>query len=116
MINLRSGSEIIGMAGYATYVAAKGAIGGLTRTAAREWGVHGITVNCIAPGALTPAAEGHFKANPEDAQAVMATMSIKRFGDPESDIGRAAVFLAGPDASYVTGTTMSVDGGGAFYA
>ncbi|MBB2943342.1 NAD(P)-dependent dehydrogenase (short-subunit alcohol dehydrogenase family) [Actinoplanes lutulentus] len=116
VINLRSASELLGMAGYATYVSTKGAIGALTRSAAREWGALGITVNCIAPGVMTPGAEAHFKANPDDYKAVVATMSIPRFGDAEGDVGRAAVFLAGPDASYITGTTLSVDGGGAFYA
>ncbi|MEV8421734.1 SDR family NAD(P)-dependent oxidoreductase [Streptomyces niveus] len=116
VINLRSASELMGMVGYAAYVSAKGAIAALTRSAAREWGKDGITVNCIAPFVLTPAADAHFKAHPDDYQGVVAALSIPRSGDAESDVGRTAVFLAGPDASYLTGTTMSVDGGGAFYA
>jgi NAD(P)-dependent dehydrogenase (short-subunit alcohol dehydrogenase family) len=116
VINVRSGAEMIPLRGMGSYVAAKGAIGGLTRVAAREWGVHGITVNSIAPAALTPAAQGYFDANPDKLAEVMSTQSLQRFGDGEADAGRAVVYLASPDASYVTGTTISVDGGGAFYS
>jgi NAD(P)-dependent dehydrogenase (short-subunit alcohol dehydrogenase family) len=116
VINLRSASELVGLAGMGAYIGAKGAIGGLTRTAAREWGQHGITVNCLAPAVMSPAAQGYFDANPDELKALTANMSIPRFGDAESDVGRVAVFLAGPDAGYVTGCTVSADGGGAFYS
>ncbi|WP_312168486.1 SDR family oxidoreductase [Microbacterium sp.] len=116
VINVRSGAEQIPLPGMGAYIAAKGAIGGVTRIAAREWGQYGITVNSIAPAAMTDAAKGYFDANPDKLEAVMAGMSLKRFGDAEADAGRAVAFLAGPDASYITGTTVSVDGGGAFYS
>lgn len=116
VINVRSGAEQIPLPGMGAYIAAKGATGGITRIAAREWGQYGITVNSIAPAAMTDAAKGYFEANPDKLEAVMAGMSIKRFGDAEADAGRAVVFLAGPDSSYVTGSTVSVDGGGAFYS
>jgi NAD(P)-dependent dehydrogenase (short-subunit alcohol dehydrogenase family) len=114
VINLRSGSEFQGLPGYATYIAAKAAIGGITRTAAREWGRRGITVNAICPFALTEAAQAHFDIRPGELEGVLTTLSIPRSGDPEWDIGRTAVFLAGPDASFITGCTISVDGGGSF--
>jgi NAD(P)-dependent dehydrogenase (short-subunit alcohol dehydrogenase family) len=114
IINLRSGSEIQGLPGYGTYIAAKAAVGGITRAAAREWGRRGITVNAICPFALSEAAQSHFDARPEDLEAAYATLSLPRSGDPESDIGRAAVFLAGPDADFITGCTLMVDGGGSF--
>jgi NAD(P)-dependent dehydrogenase (short-subunit alcohol dehydrogenase family) len=114
IINLRSGSEIQGLAGYGTYIAAKAAVGGITRAAAREWGRRGITVNAICPFALSEAAKSHFDGRPEDLEAAYASLSIPGSGDPELDIGRAAVFLAGPDASFITGCTLMVDGGGSF--
>jgi NAD(P)-dependent dehydrogenase (short-subunit alcohol dehydrogenase family) len=114
VINLRSGSEIQGLNGYGSYIAAKAAVGGITRAAAREWGPQGITVNAICPFALSEAALAHFNERPEDLQMALSALSIQRTGDPEHDIGRAAVFLAGPDASFITGCTVSVDGGGSF--
>jgi len=114
VINLRSGSEIQGLIGFGTYIAAKAAVGGITRTAAREWGRRGINVNAICPFALSEAARARFDSHPEELEHAYATLSIPRSGDPELDIGRAAVFLAGPDASFITGCTMMVDGGGSF--
>jgi NAD(P)-dependent dehydrogenase (short-subunit alcohol dehydrogenase family) len=114
IINLRSGSEIQGLVGHGTYVASKAAVGGITRTAAREWGRRGINVNAIMPFALSEGARSYFDSNPEHLEAVLAGLSIPRTGDVELDIGRAAVFLAGPDSTYITGCTLKVDGGGAF--
>ncbi|MFJ6573971.1 SDR family NAD(P)-dependent oxidoreductase [Streptomyces sp. NPDC091292] len=114
VINLRSGSEIQGLPGYGSYISAKAAVGGITRAAAREWGQQGITVNAICPFALSEAAQAHFEARPYDLTAALSSLSIKRTGDTESDIGRAAVYLAGPDASFVTGCTIMIDGGGSF--
>jgi NAD(P)-dependent dehydrogenase (short-subunit alcohol dehydrogenase family) len=116
VINFRSGAEMIPLGGMGAYIAGKGAIGGITRVAAREWGAYGITVNSIAPAAMTAAAKGYFDANPDKLKEVLSSQSLQRFGDGEADAGRLVVFLAGPDASYITGTTVSVDGGGAFYS
>ncbi|MCW2813157.1 MAG: short-chain dehydrogenase/reductase [Nocardioides sp.] len=114
VVNLRSGTEQNGMPGYAAYVAAKAAVGGLTRAAAREWGRDGITVNAVVPFALS---EGTLSALDEQQVAgVLRQLSVRRSGDPETDIGRAVVYLVGPDASYVTGTTLMLDGGGAFFS
>lgn len=116
VINLRSGTENQSMVGYGAYVAAKAAIGGLTRAAAREWGRHGITVNALVPFALSPSAEADLAERPGRLEAVLRQLSIPRTADVEADVGRAAVFLAGPDASFITGCTLSVDGGGSFFA
>src|SRR4051812_36599681 len=116
VINLRSGTENQSMVGYGAYVAAKAAVGGLTPAAAREWGRHGITVNALAPFALSPSAEADLAGQPGRLEAVYRQLSIPRSGDVEADVGRAAVFLAGPDASFITGCTLSVDGGGSFFA
>jgi NAD(P)-dependent dehydrogenase (short-subunit alcohol dehydrogenase family) len=116
VINLRSGTENQAMVGYGAYVAAKAAVGGLTRAAAREWGRKGITVNALVPFALSPSAEADLAERPGRLDALYRQLSIPRTADPEADVGRAAVFLAGPDASFITGCTLSVDGGGSFFA
>lgn len=116
VINLRSGTENQSMVGYGPYVAAKAAVGGLTRAAAREWGREGITVNALVPFALSPSAEEDLARQPGRLEAVYRQLSIPRSADVEADVGRAAVFLAGPDASFITGCTISVDGGGSFFA
>jgi len=116
VINIRSGSEIQGLVGFASYISAKSAVGGLTRAGAREWGRSGITVNAIAPFSLSPSAKAHFDARPEELGAALSTLSIPRTGDAETDIGRAAVYLAGPDAGFITGCTITVDGGGSFFS
>lgn len=116
VINMRSGTENQSMVGYGAYVAAKAAVGGLTRAAAREWGRKGITVNALVPFALSPSAEADLARKPGRLDAVYRQLSIPRSADVEADVGRAAVFLAGPDASFITGCTLSVDGGGSFFA
>jgi NAD(P)-dependent dehydrogenase (short-subunit alcohol dehydrogenase family) len=116
VINLRSGTESQGLRGHAAYIAAKAAIGGITRVAAREWGRAGITVNAICPFALSEGAEQEFAARPGMLDGVLRQLSIPRTGDPEHDIGRAVVFLAAPESSFITGCTLMVDGGGSFLA
>jgi NAD(P)-dependent dehydrogenase (short-subunit alcohol dehydrogenase family) len=116
VVNLRSGSEFQGLNGYSHYIASKSAVGGLTRAAAREWGRDGITVNAVAPFSLSPAAAGWFADKPDELAKIVKGFAIPRPGDAELDIGRAVVYLVGPDASYVTGLTLSVDGGAVFSA
>lgn len=114
IINFRSASEYQGFAGHGAYIAAKGAIQAMSKNAAREWGKHGITVNCISPFVLHPAALKHYEQFPEQKQLILDKLSIPRSGDAEFDVGRSVVFLAGPDASFITGCTLGVDGGGTF--
>ena len=111
IINLASPIAFVANAGYGVYAAAKEAIRALTRTAAYEWGADGITVNAIAPIAASPNYETWAAANPEAAKGLIATIPLGRVGDCETDIGRAVVFLAGPDARYITGATIPLDGG-----
>ena len=114
VVNLRSGSELSGIPGYTAYLAGKGAVAALTRNAAREWGRQGITVNAVCPFALSESAQATFDATPGMLEGIFTQLAIPRTGDPEADIGRTVVFLAGPDASYITGCTIAVDGGGTF--
>jgi NAD(P)-dependent dehydrogenase (short-subunit alcohol dehydrogenase family) len=109
IINTCSASGYCTLYGYLGYDAAKEAIRSLTRTTAREWGQYGINVNAISPAAMTPRAAESMTEELEEA--ITSMLSIKRLGDPEKDIGRTVVFLAGPDAGYLTGNTVSVDGG-----
>ena len=84
----------------------------LTRTAAVEWGPHGITCNTICPSAASPQAQDYFAANPEMMQAILQQVPVGRFGDATRDIGPVAVFLASEGSAYTTGNTFFVDGGG----
>ncbi len=96
----------------AEYNVAKEALRTLTRTAAREWARHNILANIICPAAATPAYEMFRLASPENAAALLKQNPMGRMGDPERDIGGAALFLASEDSCYVTGNTIFADGGG----
>ena len=94
------------------YNSAKEALRALTRTAAVEWGPFGVRCNVICPAAATAAYVAFRDANPEVAAAMLHENPLGRMGDPETDIGGAALFLASDDSIYVTGNTLFVDGGG----
>ncbi len=111
VINFASAAGVNGNLGQASYAAAKEGVRGMSRVAAREWGQFGITVNVVCPLALTEQLEQWMKAEPEMAKANLQNITLGRYGDPETDIGRACLFLASPDASYITGQTLHVDGG-----
>jgi NAD(P)-dependent dehydrogenase (short-subunit alcohol dehydrogenase family) len=111
VINFGSGAGVDGLAGFAAYGPAKEAIRSLTKVAAHEWGKEGIRVNCICPSAASPSWERWAAENPAFIEAAMAHSTSGRMGDCEQDIGRAALFLASDDSSYVTGHTLMVDGG-----
>ncbi len=100
---------------YGAYAAAKQALKSLTRTAAAEWGVDGIRANAIAPHALSPGLKGWTEANPEQAEEFRKTIPLGYIGDCEQDIGRAVVALVGPDLRYLTGATVPLDGGQAYF-
>lgn len=97
--------------GYGAYAAVKEAIRSLTRAAACEWGGDGIRVNCILPHANSPGLQQWIEANPQEAAAFFQTIPARRIGDCEQDVGRVVVFLCGPDAAYISGHTLPVDGG-----
>ena len=78
---------------------------------AREWGPHGIRVNALAPLAGSPGMAKAFELDVPMRDRVMSRIPLGRLGDAEGDIGPVARFLLGPDAGFVTGQTVMVDGG-----
>ena len=99
---------------YGAYAVAKQGIRALTRAAASEWGRDNIRVNNIAPLAASPALAAWIKRDPE-AKTFFESVALKRVGDCETDIGRAVVALVGPEMSYLTGATLPLDGGQAYF-
>jgi NAD(P)-dependent dehydrogenase (short-subunit alcohol dehydrogenase family) len=111
VINFGSFWGQIGYEGAVAYDAAKEAIRGLSRTAAREWGKYGITVNVINPMLQSDSMDVFIREHPSAAQAMLDQIPMRRFGDIFKDGGRFAVYLAGPEAGYLTGMTFQLDGG-----
>jgi NAD(P)-dependent dehydrogenase (short-subunit alcohol dehydrogenase family) len=95
----------------AQYNIGKEAVRALTRTAAVEWGPHGITSNIICPAVSSPAGDIYMAANPEMMKAILQQIPRGKMGDAEADVGGVAAFLASDDAAHVNGTTQFVDGG-----
>ncbi len=93
------------------YNSAKEAVRAFSRTAAVEWGRHGITTNIICPAAATEAYKAFEKHEPDMVAEMLQQNPTGRMGDPENDIGGAALLLASDDASYINGNTLFVDGG-----
>ena len=92
------------------YTASKGGLAALTRAFAAELGGTGITVNGVAPGYFATEANEEMSTDPGIAQHLERRTSLGRWGDP-GEIGGAVAFLASPEASYITGHTLAVDGG-----
>jgi len=111
VINFASGAGLFGNFGQCAYAAAKEGIRGLTRVAATEWGKDGINVNIVCPLAWTAQLEQFEKAYPEAFKANVHTPPMGHFGDAELEIGRVCVQLASPDFKYMTGETITLEGG-----
>ena len=111
VINFASGAGLFGNYGQCAYAAAKEGIRGLSRVAATEWGKDGINVNIIAPLAWTAQLEKFEKAYPDAFKANVHMPPMGYFGNPELDIGRACVALASPDFKYMSGETLTLEGG-----
>ena len=108
IINISSISGVAGNAGQANYCAAKAGIIGLTKSAAKELGSKGITVNAIAPGYICTDMTDVLNDTVKDA--ILTKIPLKRFGSPE-DIAYTAAFLASDEAAYITGQVLGTDGG-----
>lgn len=111
VINFASGAGLFGKLGQSSYAAAKEGIRGLSRVAAAEWGPDGIRVNVICPLAMTESLMEWKDNYPELFAKTIQGIPLGRFADPKDDIGRVAVFLASEDAHYITGETITLQGG-----
>jgi 3-oxoacyl-[acyl-carrier protein] reductase len=108
IINITSVVGSAGNPGQMNYAAAKAGVAGMSRALAREIGSRNITVNCIAPGFIDT--DMTKSLSEEQHTALKGQIPLGRLGEPE-DIAHAVVFLASPQASYITGTTLHVNGG-----
>lgn len=111
VINFASGAGLFGNFGQCAYAAAKEGIRGLTRVAATEWGKDGINVNVICPLAWTAQLENFEKAYPDAFKANVKMPPMGHYGDVELEIGRPCVQLASPDFKYMSGETITLEGG-----
>lgn len=111
VINFASGAGLFGNFGQCAYAAAKEGIRGLSRVAATEWAKDGINVNIICPLAWTAQLENFEKAYPEAFKQNVKMPPAGHYGDAELEIGRVCVQLASPDFKYMSGETITLEGG-----
>ncbi|MHB8670786.1 MAG: SDR family NAD(P)-dependent oxidoreductase [Acidimicrobiales bacterium] len=111
LILVTSPAGVEGSANLPVYAPVKAAQRAMAKSLAREWGRHGITVNCVAPVAETPSLTRALEADPALRQRLVGRTPLGRLGDAEADVGAVTAFLAGDDAGYVTGQTIVCDGG-----
>jgi NAD(P)-dependent dehydrogenase (short-subunit alcohol dehydrogenase family) len=110
IVNIGSVTSVFGYAGLAPYGASRGGIRQLTMSLAADWGQHGITVNCLAPGWFQTAQNKVMYESEEWVEYLVERIPLKRPGAP-NDLDGAVVFLASEASRYVTGQTLLVDGG-----
>jgi NAD(P)-dependent dehydrogenase (short-subunit alcohol dehydrogenase family) len=110
IVNIGSVTSVFGYAGLAPYGASRGGIRQLTMSLAADWGKHGITVNCLAPGWFQTAQNKIMYESEEWVEYLVERIPLKRPGAP-NDLDGAVVFLASEASRYVTGQTLLVDGG-----
>ncbi len=111
VINFASGAGLFGNFGQCAYAAAKEGIRGLTRVAANEWGKDGINVNIICPLAWTAQLEQFQQAYPDAFEKNVHMPPMGHYGDAELEIGRVCVQLASPDFKFMSGETITLEGG-----
>ena len=110
IINVTSVNSVLGFPANPGYVASKGGLRMLTKALAIDYGKANIRVNALAPGYIRTAMTAGSYADPAQREARVSRMVIGRYGEPDDVVG-AAIFLASPAASYITGTDLFVDGG-----
>ena len=110
IINIGSVTAVMGYAGLGPYCASRGGVKQLTMSLADDWGPHGITVNCLAPGWFKTAQTAVMYQDEEWVAYLTDRIPLKRPGQPH-DLDGAIVFLASDASAYVTGQTILVDGG-----
>jgi NAD(P)-dependent dehydrogenase (short-subunit alcohol dehydrogenase family) len=110
IINIGSVTSVFGYAGLAPYCASRGGVRQLTMSLADDWGRHGITVNCLAPGWFKTEQNKVLYEDPEWVEYLVDRIPLKRPGAPH-DLDGAVVFLAAEASRYITGQTLLVDGG-----
>jgi NAD(P)-dependent dehydrogenase (short-subunit alcohol dehydrogenase family) len=110
IINIGSVTCVAGYAGLGPYGASRGGVNQLTMSLADDWGLHGITVNCLAPGWFKTAQNAVMYQDPEWVEYLCDRIPLKRPGQPD-DLDGAIVFLASEASRYVTAQTLLIDGG-----
>ena len=110
IINIGSVTSVFGYAGLAPYGASRGGIRQLTMSLADDWGAHGVTVNCLAPGWFKTEQNHALYENQDWVDYLIERIPLKRTGRPD-DLDGAIVFLASEASRYITGQTLLVDGG-----
>jgi NAD(P)-dependent dehydrogenase (short-subunit alcohol dehydrogenase family) len=110
IVNISSAYGSIGTPGASVYVASKHAVEGMTKSAALEVAGTGVRVNVVAPGATDTGMLTRFANTDENKAALVSTVPVKRLATPE-EIAHVIVFVASPEASYMTGSSIPVDGG-----
>jgi 3-oxoacyl-[acyl-carrier protein] reductase len=108
IVNITSIVGVMGNAGQANYAASKAGMIGMAKSIAQEVAARGITVNCLAPGFIETAMTGVLKDDIKEK--LLASVPARRLGTPE-DVAAGVLYLASPEASYVTGQTLHVNGG-----
>jgi 2-dehydro-3-deoxy-D-gluconate 5-dehydrogenase len=111
IINIASVLAFQGGLYVAAYAAAKHGVTGLTKSLANEWAEKGINVNAIAPGYFTTDLTAALQNDPDRSGAILGRIPANRWGDPDTDIAGAAVFLASAASDYIHGSVVTVDGG-----
>jgi NAD(P)-dependent dehydrogenase (short-subunit alcohol dehydrogenase family) len=110
IVNTASVAGLVGFVGHAAYAASKHGVVGLTRTAALEYAKQGIRVNCVCPGYIHTPMTAPGVQDPGRKALMLASEPVGRLGNPE-EVAEAVVWLCSDAASFVTGHTMTIDGG-----